>query len=185
MHTHEMATTEMLQWYVLRDLKRANSKTPAYKVLPELGFEIFTPMHWVLKEASNGRKQRVFLPFIPSLLFAKSSKPKLDEAVGKIDTLQYRFVKGAPQNTPMTVPMKAMQDFIRAVGNSKCCNYYAPDEITPDMIGKRVMIVGGGLEGTTGNLVKLKGSKKKRLILKLEGLIAATFEIESDYIQFI
>lgn len=32
------------KWYVMRDLKRANAKHPAYKILGEMNMKIFTPM---------------------------------------------------------------------------------------------------------------------------------------------
>ena len=42
-----MATSEgekQTCWYVMRDLKRANAKLPAYKQLLNEHFEVFTPM---------------------------------------------------------------------------------------------------------------------------------------------
>lgn len=185
MQAPETTPTETPLWYVLRDLKRPNSKSPAYIVLPQLGFETFTPMRWVLTDTRSGNKTRKHIPYIPSLLFAKSIKSRLDEVIRKTDTLQYRFVKGAPQNTPMVVPTYEMECFRLAVTQSESCEYYSPAEITPDMIGRKVMIMGGQLDGTTGHLLKMRGSKKKRLIVTLEGLVAATIEVEPDYIQFV
>lgn len=179
------AISEDAQWYVLRDLKRSNSKTPAYKVLPELGFEVFTPKHWVLKEASNGKKTREHVPIIPSLLFARSTRLELDAVVNKIDTLQYQFVKGAPQNTAMTVPAADMNRFIRVVTNTSECSYYSPDEIRPEMIGMEIMINGGPLDGSVGRLLKVRGSKKKRLIVELKGILLAAVEVDPEYIQLI
>ncbi len=176
---------EELQWFVLRDLKRPNSKTPAYKVLPELGFEIFTPMHWVVKNKPDGSKTRLYLPFISGLLFVNSVKSRLDEVINKTETLQYRFAKGGPQNTPMVVPVKEMENFINAVTESQNCIYYSPEEITPDMFGKRVKIVGGTLDGTVGYLMKRQGSKNKRLILSIKNMLVASVVIESGFIQFV
>lgn len=173
------------QWFVLRDLKRSNAKAPAYKVLPELGFETFTPMQWVVKDNPKGGKTRRHLPFIPSLLFARSLKSDLDAVVDRTETLQYRFVKGAPQNTPMTVPADEMDRFIRAVTSSHDCTFYTPEEVTPDMIGRRVMIVGGPMDGLTGHLLKKRGSKKKRLILQLRDAIAASVEVAPEYIRIL
>lgn len=170
-------------WYVLRDLKRANAKTHAYKVLAELGFEVFTPMHSVLRSGLRGNVQRILIPVIPSLLFAHAAKSDLDKVVERTLTLQYCFVKGAGPNTPMIVPAKAMDDFMRAVADSDTCIYYAPGELTPDMIGRRVTIAGGRLDGLSGNLLKMRGSKKRRLIISLEGLLDATIEVEPDFIR--
>lgn len=171
------------QWFVLRDLKRPNAKTPAHKLLAELGFETFTPMHWVIKDNRTGGKIRKYIPYIPSLLFTKSIKAELDTIIERTDTLQYRFVKGAPKNTPMTVPMGDMERFIRAVTANDTCIYYTPEEVTPDMIGKRVRIVGRTLDGTEGNLMKKRGSKKKRLILQLKDALVASVEVEANFIQ--
>ena len=176
---------ETTSWFVLRDLKRPNAKAPAYKMLTELGFETFTPMHWVLKNSSQGKQTRIYVPFIHGLLFAKSVKSKLDEVVDKTETLQYRFVKGA-QQTPMTVPMNDMERFINAVtGEHAACIYYSPDDITPEMLGKKVMIVGGALDGTDGYLITKRGSRKKRLMLQLRNMLVASVEITDGFIQFI
>lgn len=172
-------------WYVLRDLKRSNAKNPAYKVLPDLGFETFTPMRWTLKTTRDGAKERRYIPFITSLLFVKSLKPELDNVIDNTDTLQYRYVRGA-QRKPMTVGAEEMERFIRAVtASQENCIYYAPEDITPDMLGKRVVIVGGPLDGTEGNLLTRRGSKKKRLVLQLKDMLVASIEIESGLIQFL
>lgn len=173
------------QWFVLRDLKRANSKTPAYKTLPDYGFETFTPMHWVIRDNPKGGKTRMFVPFIPNLLFAKSDRESLDEIVRKTETLQYRFVKGAPQNTPMTVPLSDMTRFIDAVSSSKECTYFSPDEISPEMLGRDVVIKGGALDGQIGKLLKMRGSKKKKLLIDLKGIIVAAVEVSPEYVQFV
>lgn len=172
-------------WFVLRDLKRKNAADPAYKALPKLGFEIFTPMHWVLKNSAQSKQTRIYEPFIHGLLFAKSVKSKLDEVINKTETLQYRFIKGA-QQTPMTVPTAEMERFIRAVTDEHAdCIYYSPEDIKPEMAGKKVMIVGGALDGTVGCLITKKGSKKKRLMLQLKDLFVASVEIKDGFIQFI
>lgn len=41
------------QWFVMRDLKRANAKLPAYKQLEEAGFRVFTPMTTKIMEISG------------------------------------------------------------------------------------------------------------------------------------
>lgn len=34
-----------MRWYVMRDLKRANAKVPAYKLLEGMKMEVFVPMN--------------------------------------------------------------------------------------------------------------------------------------------
>lgn len=174
---------EEKKWYVLRDLKRPNSNSPAYKVLPELGIEVFTPMHWVLRDSVGGRKTRLYLPVISGLLFAHACRMALDPIVGRTDTLQYRYLKGAPQNTPMTVPAADMERFIAAVADSPTCRFFAPEEITPDLIGRDVIIRGGTLDGYVGKLLKLRGARKPRMLVSLPGLLTAAVEINPDFLQ--
>ena len=53
----ENGHTEEAYWYVMRDLKRRNAKNPAYSMLEDAGFEVFTPMKWEVC-TSRGRKVR-------------------------------------------------------------------------------------------------------------------------------
>lgn len=172
-------TTELRQWFVMRDLKRGNAKQPAYKLLGEL--KIFTPMVWKLR-IRQGKRVRQQVPFMPDLLFVYDSRKVLDPLVEQIATLQYRFVKGG-NHQPMTVRNADMERFIRAVDamNNPC--FYTPEEINPDMLGKKVRIVGGLLDGYEGCLQKMQGSRIKRLFVELPNLLTATVEVQPEFIQ--
>lgn len=174
------------QWFVMRDLKRPNSKSPAYKQLPELGFKVFTPMKPKVTE-KGCRRTREYVPFIQDLLFVESTKDALDEVVGKINTLQYRYAKGRGYCSPMVVPADEMKRFITAVGQTETPVYYTIDQITPQMIGARIrMVCDGPLNTFEGNLLKIRGSRKKRILVKLEGFLAAAVEIHDfEYIEVI
>lgn len=175
---------EEKRWYVLRDLKRPNALHPAYKQLGESEIEVFTPMRWHIT-IKNGKRERRQVPFIHDLLFAHESKQILDHIITRTDTLQYRYQKGAGYQEPMTVPTADMDRFIKAVQSTAQPQYYLPGEITPAMYGREVHIVGGILDGYEGRLLKVKGSKKKRLIVDLPNLLATAVEVDSDYIQFV
>lgn len=65
-----MATSEgekQTCWYVMRDLKRANAKLPAYKQLLNEHFEVFTPMKEQLS-VHGGKRTREEVPFIQDYL---------------------------------------------------------------------------------------------------------------------
>lgn len=174
------------QWYVLRDLKRPNAKNPAWRRLSEAGFEVFTPMKTVLS-LRGGRKVKEQVPVVSDLLFVHSTRSELDPEIELTETLQYRFMRGAPFGTPMTVGSEEMERFIAAVSTKKNPAYYLPSEIQPAMYGRKVrMICAGPLNGYVGTLLKVKGSGKKRLIVELESLLTAVVEIEStDYVELI
>lgn len=174
-------TTELRQWFVMRDLKRGNAKQPAYKLLGELKIRFFTPMVWKLR-IRQGKRVRQQVPFMPDLLFVYDSRKVLDPLVEQIATLQYRFVKGG-NHQPMTVRNADMERFIRAVDamNNPC--FYTPEEINPDMLGKKVRIVGGLLDGYEGCLQKMQGSRIKRLFVELPNLLTAAVEVQPEFIQ--
>lgn len=168
----------------MRDLKRANAKLPAYKLLAEAGFRVFTPMTSKVVE-KGGKKSRVHVPFVQDLLFVYSEEKTLDRIVNRTDTLQYRYMKGAAYRTPMTVPVNDMERFITAVTSVKTPQYFTPDELTGAMYGKTVRIIGGVFNEYEGQLLSVKGMRKKRLIVELHGLIAAAVEVEPEYVQLI
>ena len=167
----------------MRDLKRANAKVPAYKLLEEMKMEAFVPM--------KGTSSRIRIPlrvtkchFIQDLLFVHETQNNLDAVVEKIPTLQYRWLRGTWRE-PMTVADTDMERFIRAVDATESPRYYLPEEITPTMYGRKIRIEGGPLSGYEGRLLTTRGSKVKRLLVELEGFLAVGVEVDPEYIQLI
>lgn len=175
---------EDVHWFVMRDLKRPNAKYPAYKMLSDLHFEVFTPMRWKLS-IRKGKKIRQESPFLPDLLFVRSSSSLLDPVVKENSTLQYRFVKGGKQNERMLVRDNDMERFIHAVQATDHPVYYLPEEIKPEQCHRQIRIIGGQLNGYEGRLLSIKGSRKKHLLVELPGQLSVGVEVASDYIQFI
>lgn len=172
------------QWYVMRDLKRPNAKRPAYKILQEEHFEVFTPLKWQMT-VKQGRNVREQIPFIRDLLFVHAIKSELDIVVEKDHTLQYRYMKGGGYREPMVVPDKDMHRFILAVNSSDTPVYYSLEEITASMIGHKALIVGGPLNGQEVSLIKMRGTKKKRILVEIPNIIAASVEVSPEFIQLI
>lgn len=171
------------QWFVMRDLTRPNAKLPAYKLLDGLNIRTFTPMVWKLM-LNHGKRERRRIPFIHDLLFVYSSRSALDSVVETTPMLQYRYLRGG-YKMPMTVRAADMQRFIHAVGLSSSPQYYRPDEVTPAMRNRRIRIIGGNLDGYEGSLITTRGSKVKRLLVEIPMLLAATVEVETEFIQLL
>lgn len=172
-----------VRWFVLRDLKRANSKQPAYKLFEEKNVEYFTPMKSKLVVV-KGKQIRKEVPCIPDLLFVHNSREVLDPIIDEVPTVQYRWVRNKYRE-PMVVSDAEMERFIHAVSVSGIPKYYLPEEITPAMLNRKIRIVGGPLDGYEGTLLTLRGSKVKRLLVEIPGLLLAGIEVNPDYIQFI
>lgn len=174
---------KQMQWFVMRDLKRANAKQTAYQLLAEKNMRVFTPMTWRLCTI-GGKKVRKEVPFISDLVFVYACRDNLDPIVDKTATLQYRWLRNTYRE-PMTVPDREMERFIYAITTSESPKYYLPEEITPEMHGRRIRIVGGPLNGYEGTLVTTRGSKVKRLLVELPSLFAVGIEVNPEYIQLI
>lgn len=173
-----------LRWFVMRDLKRVNAVLPAYKLLSDLHFEVFTPMKWELK-VEKGKRIHKEVPVIQDLLFVHAENNILDPVVKRNKTLQYRYVKGGAYCEPMTVREEDMRRFMKAVGSSDNPVYYRPEELTTAMCGRKIRIIGGPLDNFEGSLLTVRGSKVKRLLVELPDLLAVGVEVNPEYIQLI
>lgn len=178
-----MDSEKQVRWFVMRDLKRANAKHPAYKLLIERNLQVFTPMKWRLT-VEKGKRVRKEVPCIQDLLFVHDNRLNLDSIVEKFPTLQYRWVPNAYRR-PMTVPDTDMERFIHAVSSSESPKYYLPEEITPQMHNRSIRIIGGPLDGYEGTLITTRGSRVKRLLVELPNLLAVGVEVNPDYIQLV
>ena len=178
-----MDSENIIQWYVMRDLKRPNARKRAYQLLGEQGFTVFTPKIWQITIRS-GKRVRVEIPYIPSLLFVRDSRKHLDPIVGQTPLLQYHWHRHK-WRVPMIVSDADMNRFIQAVAATPSPQYLLPSEITPQMYNRRIRIVGGPLDGQEGTLVTTRGSKVKRLLVELRGLLAVSVEVNPEYIRLV
>ncbi|MCM1138955.1 MAG: UpxY family transcription antiterminator [Muribaculum sp.] len=175
---------DVKHWFVLRDFKKWNAKTPAYQAFAKMGIKTFTPMHWVINER-NGKRKREYVPVIQDLLFVYDTKLTLDPIIEKDKSLQYQYARGGGQANPMIVSDQEMERFINAVNNDPSPKYFTLDEIKPEMIGMEILVNDGPLRGYQGRLLRIQGSKKKRLMVKIESLMVAAVEVIPEYISLV
>ncbi len=171
------------EWYVMRDLKRANAKLPAYKMLANMNIKVFTPMIWKLC-IRQGRRIRMKVPYISDLLFVYDTRQTLDVIVDTVATFQYRYVRGS-NGMPMVVRNSDMESFIKAVEATDNPCFYTPGELTSAMIGRKVRIIGGPLNDYEGCLQKIRGTRSRRLLVELPNLLAVSVEVNPEYIQLL
>lgn len=171
-------------WFVLRDLRRHNARKLAYEELEDAGFEVFVPLTW-RTYVKNGSEIKRQVPAVCGLLFVHSSRDALDPQIDSIDTLQYRYVKGAPYCTPMTVRDKEMDNFIALVSAAVEPCYYKPGEVTPGMVGSKVRLIGGPMDGREGRLMKVRGASKRRLYVEVSGIIGVSVVIHANSINYV
>lgn len=172
------------EWFVMRDFKRFNAPERAYGMLKEKGFKVFTPMQ--RKSVKRlGMTLEVKVPVIPDILFVHSLREPLDKIVRSTYTLTYWYPKGGDFNHPMYVSKEDMERFIKVVETIDNPVYYLPDEIKPNMFGRKIQIIGGPLDGQIVTLLKSQGSKHKRFVVQLPKLLMATATLDPEDMSYV
>lgn len=172
-----------LPWLVLRDLKRSNAKNPAYKMLAEKGFEVYTPMKCSLVRKSR-HLERVERPVLPDMVFVHCAEDDISELIEQTPTLLFCYGRGGYKKV-IKVEHKDMSRFIEAVRLGRQVEYYKIEEITPSMIGKKVLLKDGVFEGVEVRLLKKSDKKRKYIVVELPSVFAAVVEVNPEYIQLI
>ena len=165
----------LLSWYVLRVSYSRELKIKA--LLDEKGVQAFVPMMWRNKTI-EGKTEKKLVPAVSNLCFVKWTKPLIDD-----------FIKGYGENSPvhyywdrtcgcpLTVPDKAMEDFIR-VSSSLDEELIYLTEITSKLReGQPVKIRSGSFAGVEGRIVRIR--KSRRILVELPGMLA----VASTYVK--
>ena len=158
----------------------------AKAALDKLGIENFVPMRYQAVRKRTGSMARELLPAIHNLIFVRGSKPCVSQAKKDILWLQWLTRPEDGKNVPVTVPDKDMDQFI-AVTNTynEHLIYIQPDEIDLRK-GTPVRILGGPFNGFEGTFIKVKGSRKRRVVVMLKGIVGvAMAEITPDLLEIL
>ncbi len=164
---------EIPQWFAMR--ATYHREMAVKQLLDNAGIECYLPMTQKVK-LSNGRKVRVSVPLVSSLIFVKCVKERLQRFKARVPHLQYITQRREGKNEPIVVPVRQMDEFI-AVTQSESSRllFYRPDEVDLGR-GTLVRIHGGAFDGVTGAFIKLSGKRNKRVVIEVQGVIAVALE---------
>lgn len=169
-------------WYVMRAYK--NEAKAEEALSGEYGLPFFIPKQYVIR-TYHGKKTRVLVPVIASLVFVHASRNELNEFKLRYPFLQYVMLRRSTGMEYMKVPEKEMDNFIRvATQTEESLTYYQSEEINFKP-GARIRMIGGPFDGTEGYFVKVQGKRNRRLVVKLDGLMAISAEVEPDFVQVV
>ena len=193
-------------WYALRVSYSRELKVQDR--LNELGVKTFVPMMWrrcpvkpgmttgnpgMTKgkpttsslPAPTGNLSRRLVPAVGNLCFAYSTRAELEDFIrGYGDTSPVHFYWDRTANKPLTVPEKAMNDFI-AVSSTLDEDLIYITEITSKLReGQTVKVKEGPFKGVEGKVVRIR--KSRRILVELPGMLAvATTYIQPEYLEII
>ena len=146
--------------------------------------ECFVPMRWSIVADRRNNKTRQLVPAIKNLIFAHTTKERIQELKRGVNYLQYHTCNANGRRVPIVVPDGQMQQFITVCEtHDDTLTSLSPDEINLSE-GTRVKIIGGGLDGVEGTFVKVKNKRKKRVVVEVRGVAAVMLaEFTDGYLQ--
>lgn len=144
----------------------------------------FVPMRYEIVKDKTQRKTRKLVPAINNLIFVYTTKDRIQDLKSTTNYLQYLTKPVDGKNIPITIPEYQMQQFMAVCDtyNEKLV-YLSADEINLKE-GTPVKIIGSEFDGIEGTFVKINKSRKKRVVVMIQGLTAVMIaEFENGYLQ--
>lgn len=149
----------------------------------QCGLEAFVPLTYVVK-TQRGQKHRALVPAISKLLFVKGT---LEEVKDYIQHAHYVvFIRKSTFSNKeeyLTIPTKAMEDFIAVTEHhEEHVTYFRPEEISLQE-GDKIRIKGGIYDGREGIIMRIKGKRNKHLVVQIPGMLIAAIELSPEMIE--
>lgn len=149
-------------WHVLRATYARELKFQS--ALQEKGIRTFIPMMW---------KEKTLVPAVTGLIFVLATREILDAYIrsfGESRPINYYWDRTT--NAPLTVPDKAMEDFITVASSLDEDLIYLTEISDKLREGQKVTIIDGPFKGVCGKIVRIK--KNRRVMVELTGMLAVT-----------
>ncbi len=167
------------KWFVMRAYK---CESKAEEVLSaEGGLEYFLPKKPVIR-TYHGRKSKRLVPAIPSLLFVHGSLEMIHQFKRINNFIQFVIWKKSDGQEYLTVPDSQMDSFIKVASSYEDVLFSAPEDIDIRK-GSRVRIHGGRFDMAEGIFLQVRGKRNRRLVVLLDGIIAASVEVHPDLVE--
>ena len=167
-------------WYALRVSYSRELKVQ--KALDALGVKTFVPMMWKRCQDNPDRK---LVPAVGNLCFAYSTRAALEDFIrGYGEASPVHFYWDRTANRPLTVPDKAMNDFITVASTLDEDIVYVTDISAKLREGQTVTVKDGPFKGIEGKVVRIR--KSRRILVELPGMLAvATTYIDPVNLEII
>lgn len=143
--------------------------------LDEMKIENFITIHYQ-KVKVNGRLQMIPKVAIPNLIFVKTDRSRLEEVKCKIEYLHNILTKSDIRPdvlVPIIVPDLDMQRFMTVIADAQEKVKFVNVDLNRQIIsaGTKVRVIDGKYEGYEGVLCRPKGSRSKKVLIDICGLV--------------
>ena len=170
------------RWHVLRATYARELKVQT--ALQEKGIRTFIPMMWsVPSSPTRSGIPRKLVPAVSGLVFALATREALDLYIRSFgDARPVNYYWDRATNAPLTVPAKAMEDFITIASTLDEDLIYLTEVSEKLREGQEVTILEGPFKGVQGRIVRIK--KNRRVMVELPGMMAvASTYVKPNYLE--
>ena len=173
-----------IKWYVLGAVSRGQE----LKIRDELrreSLDCFVPLSYQIKEV-KGQRKRLLVPAIAGLMFIRGELDALKELLRyHKQGLFLRKSTFSNHEEYLTVSDRDMQNFIAFTEQAgEHIRYYSPEEIQLRP-GDKIRVNGGMFDGREGVIQRIKGHRRKHLIVSIPGVVFAAVELTPDLVEFV
>ena len=171
-------------WYVIGSLNRQN-ELKIRDAFRTDGKECFVPLRYEVVKV-NGKKERKLVPAIPGMVFIKGELDELQKFVKfRKERVFLRKSTFSNREDYLKVSDHDMENFIAVTEKaSEHITYYEPGEIQLRP-GDQIRVNGGLYDGREGVIMRVKGKRKKQLVVSIPGILIASVEMEPELIELI
>lgn len=147
------------------------------------GLQAFVPLTYMVK-THRGQKHRALVPAVSKLLFVKGTLEEVKDYILHAHYVVFiRKSTFSNKEDYLTVPTKAMEDFIAVTENhEEHVTYFRPEEISLQE-GDKIRIKGGFYDGREGIIMRIKGKRNKHLVVQIPGVLIAAIELSPEMIE--
>lgn len=161
-------------WYVLRVSYSRSLKMQ--ESLEAKGIRTFVPMVWRKKQVGT-KTEKVLVPAIGNMCFAYWTRSGIEDFIrGFGESSPVHFYWDRAAGRPMTVPEKAMNDFITVASSMDEDLIYLTEISDKLREGQMVKVKEGPFKGVEGRIVRIR--KSRRILVELPDMLA----VASTYI---
>lgn len=148
------------------------------------GLEAFVPLKYEVKTIKK-QKYRALVPCLAGLMFIKGTEDEVKDYIMNHAHYPVFIRKSTFSNKEeyLTVPTKAMEDFIAVTeGQEEHITYFRPEEISLQE-GDKIRVKGGLYDGREGVIMRIKGKRNRHLVVQIPGVIVAAVELSPEMIE--
>lgn len=169
-------------WFAMSATFGRSLKAKAF--LESKSIECFIPMKYEIVVDKQQGKIRKLVPAINNLIFVYTTKERIQHLKSVAEYLQYLTSPVEGRNIPIIVPEEQMTQFMTVCNqHDEKLVYLSPDEINLEK-GTPVKIIGSAFDGVVGTFVKVHNSRKKRVVVLVQGVAAVMLaEFTDGYLQ--